>query len=117
MGDFGQPYLITKTANWVCYCVLRDFGVHLLGHFLDISVIFAASVLFVNGAPVEARVPFWRFWGVRRAWFWASGVDAQTEPTEGAILDSDLARCVLGLLGSFWGFITIWHGGALILLE
>ena len=52
----------------------------LFGHFL---LFLPASVLFVNGVPVGERVPFWRFWGVRRAWFWASGVDAEIEPTEG----------------------------------
>ena len=85
--------------------------------FWTYSVIFAASILFVNGAPVEARVPFWRFWGVRWAWFWASGVDAETEPTEGAILDSDWQGAQIVFYMPVRGFITIWHGGAFILLE
>ena len=114
VGDFGQP---SQHKDCKLILLLRfegfpgsPFG-SLFGHFL---LFVPASVLFVNGVPVGARVPFWRFWGVRWAWFWASGVDAETEPTEGAILDSDWqgARIVFGTR-----LITIWHGGALILLE
>ena len=108
MGDFGHP---SQHKDCKLSLLLRFEGFRgspfgsLFGHFL---LFLPASALFANGVPFGARVPFWRFWGVRRAWFWASGVDAETEPTEGAILDSDWqgARIVFYIFDSFFTCLT-----------
>ena len=35
-------------------------------------------MFFVNGAPVEARAPFWRFGVLRIGYFWSPGNGCET---------------------------------------